>query len=150
MRIRAKFRCMKVSQTWENIHEVDFRPVYQKRGDNPYCNSEENQRFWDATPAGEASLTFAGPHEFKPGAYYYIDMVPNQDGYWGLSELKLYGSGSYNAGDVWFMSGWNHEPGQMRHGQVKMTIRFPETIKLFGDPGGKWDVTFTFAENSDS
>lgn len=89
--IRAKFRCMSVSQSWENIHTAAFRPVYQKKNGQESHNFEENKLFWEATPAGEATLTYQGPHEFVPGAYYYIDMSPNPEGEWRLGQLQRRG-----------------------------------------------------------
>lgn len=146
--IRAKFRCMKTSHSWDGFHGAEFRPVYQKKNGQESHNFEENKLFWEATPAGDATLTYQGPHEFVPGAYYYIDMIPDEQGTWRLGEMKLWGSDSYNAGDIWLSSAWKYEPG-LRYGEVKMTIKFATTLKLFGAPGSKWDVLFHFAEASD-
>lgn len=137
MSVRAKFRCMSVTDTWDEVTVVTLRPVWRHGG-----NEEENKAFWVATPAGEAELAYVQgvprPIAFKPGDYYFIDWAEDGDGdAWKctvkqVSEIQV---------DVVFypVSG---------HGTIKMSILNPAAHFQFL-PGQIWKVTFTHAEVSD-
>ena len=140
--IRAKFRCMSVSRTWDGIENCEFRPVKRDSGQDP-----ENEIFWKYTPTGSATLIYKGESEFKPGAYYYIDMTTAEDGKWDVSSITRR---SGESGDVNLSSVWKPvTSGGFRHGSIEMGIDSSRVIDLFGTPGSKWDVEFSFAEASD-
>ena len=139
--IRAKFRCMSVTRKWDGHEIVEFKPVNRSGDQDP-----ENQKFWDATPSGEAQLTFKGPCGYEPGDYYYIDMGQSEDAKWFLHSVTRTID---NAGEVYFHRSWAEIQEGLEHGSVKMWINFPETLDLFGAPDSKWAVTFTHAEPND-
>ena len=86
MAVRAKFRCMSVTERFtqpEKPYQWDVRllPVMYRK-DGTYDPGAENKTFWDATPAGEISLTITNPaaaKAFRPGQAYYIDFVEAGD-----------------------------------------------------------------------
>ena len=70
--VRAKFRCMSVEEVegydGTNRWNVRFCPVSG--------TSEENERFWSATPDGLIELRVVNKDavdEFKVGGEYYVD-----------------------------------------------------------------------------
>lgn len=143
--IRAKFRCLGIEKTWDNLTKVRLAPVMASDG------HPENEKFWSATPTGEATLKYRGPAPFEPGDFYYIDMKPLDDSEnWTLDTMTLSASG---AGEVSFSryTSWDPKlPLEFMEGALKMYIEPSETLKLFGKPGAKWSVTFSFAEKSRS
>ena len=146
--VRAKFRCLSITQKWDGLWIVELGPVMQ-RGEN----SEENKSFWEASPSGECHLTFHAEHDLKIGAYYYIDMVPNDEGEWELHSVM---SSSHGSGEVYLSHYKNYDykkpmPVGLLRGNLKIGIDGEKTSALesFGRPGGKFDVTLTFAEASD-
>lgn len=83
--VRAKFRCMEISRYWNGkCTIVRFLPVMAKcdRFPDDKDVSEENARFWESTPSGEAKLTLntLDPAEYVVGRCYYVDMEPDPDG----------------------------------------------------------------------
>ena len=141
--IRAKFRCLGIEKTWDDITKVHLAPVMASDG------HPENSRFWSATPTGEADLKYRGEAPFEPGDFYYIDMAPfDEKDYWTLNQVTLCAGG---AGEVSFTryGTWDPKlPLGLIDASLKMYIEPPETLKLFGEPGSKWQVTFSFAEKS--
>ena len=136
--IRAKFRCMRVSHEWDGKQCAEFRPITRGRGKDP-----DNDKFWDASPSGEASLTFKGECGFKPGDYYHIDMGPSEDGQWELWSVTRRASGD---GEVKYGLPWKEETVGPFQGRLDIGITYPETLALFGDPGKKWAIEFGFAD----
>lgn len=70
MTVRAKFRCNEVKLS-EHGAEVTLRPVVG--------NSDENARFYKATPGGQIQLSTINEQaaaQFKPGRDYYVDFTP--------------------------------------------------------------------------
>ena len=71
MQIRAKFKVDEVAQTTYGS-KLRASPVYSS-------GSEENKKFWEATPTGSLDVTcvkaevLAG---FKPGDEFYLDITP--------------------------------------------------------------------------
>lgn len=68
--VRAKFVCRSVTDYGAQA-DVEFYAVYD--------GSEENKRFWQATPAGNIKLSIvnkAAADQFQPGKQYYIDLTP--------------------------------------------------------------------------
>ena len=71
--IRAKFLCISVTKSkhWDNtgrfLHTAKFQPVQS--------GSEENKKFFEATPSGHLEIgTFVENH-FEPGQAYYLDFI---------------------------------------------------------------------------
>jgi len=70
--VRCKFICMAIVQFrayyGKLLYKCKFNPVTS--------GSDENKRFYDATPSG--SLEFATIREmpFTIGAEYYVDLIP--------------------------------------------------------------------------
>lgn len=140
--IRAKFRCMSVTKTWDHKTEVKLLPVNRSSSKDP-----ENQKFWDATPGGKAELYFEGHRdEWVPGDYYYIDHEAAPEGLWHLGTVSQYPDGG---SEVKLAKHWSNEH-ELRNGTLDMWIQYPETTALFGKPGSRWDVTFTHAEVTDN
>lgn len=72
MTVRAKFKCIEVTkrQSWSDtklLYAAKFSPVTQ--------GSEENKRFYDATPSGHIELATYKEDLFQVGAEYYIDFT---------------------------------------------------------------------------
>ncbi len=80
--VRAKFRCMSITQEIENW-TVRLLPVIAKTEYYP-GGSEENKKFWSATPTGEMKLLFRAQDiagfggnditRFVVGDRYYLDL----------------------------------------------------------------------------
>lgn len=138
--IRAKFRCMSITRKWDDSEIVEFLPVNRGKDKDP-----ENQAFWDATPSGKATLTFNGSCGINPGAYYYVDMAPSEEGLWLLQYVTHY----HDCGEVSLGRAWTSVKYGLVTANLTMTISFMETVKRFGEPNSKWDVTFTHAEPND-
>lgn len=76
-KVRAKFRVDTVRpDTYGTTHTVKLSSVYSS---DP---NSENKLFWDATPAGEISLSLVGNNVqgntiqyFKEGVEYYVDFI---------------------------------------------------------------------------
>lgn len=78
--IRAKFRIMTASRHWDGSTSLNLLPV-NANGDD--VDAEENKLFWDATPAGEMSISFAPDDEpdwMSAGGYVFLDLEENVDG----------------------------------------------------------------------
>lgn len=71
--IRCKFYCEKVSKRvgWNGqpfVYEAEFAVVM---GD-----SEENKKFFAATPCGRLTIGTLSIDTFEPGQHYYLDLTP--------------------------------------------------------------------------
>ena len=75
--VRAKFTVNSITRTkhWNankgEMQTIDLTPVTS--------GSEENQRFYEATPAGSIKLSVVNAEvaqEFKFGEEYYVDFTP--------------------------------------------------------------------------
>lgn len=142
--IRAKFRCMRVSHEWNGHRLVELRPIARGRGKDP-----ENERFWDATPSGECHLHYPKWEEdtlFKPGDYYYLNMIPTEDGTWSLHTWTVNDGGH---GNVTLSLSGNAKNDSPYYGTVMMGLSGRETLALFGEPGSTWRVEFVWAEKSE-
>lgn len=141
--VRAKFRCMHVTESWDGKRVYEFLAV-KRDGDR----DSENSRFWDATPAGEAKLIFntaAGAREFDVGAYYYLDMAADDDGgAWTLERKTVHEAQV----DVHLATKPMSVAG-LRWGTVDMAILNPDAFADFDAPGRRWRVDFVLAEASD-
>jgi hypothetical protein len=142
---------MAVTQEWNGDRKVLFRPVLQQ-GPNP-----ENKEFWEATPSGEAVLNFRGPSfddrkkEYQPGDYYYIDLMPSEDGGWLLATRTEH-SGSNGSVELCTRGG-KHTAGYneagFSYGSLQMGIDNMAAFVCFDKAGAIWDVQFKWAEKSD-
>jgi len=139
--IQAKFRCMSVAKKWDGTETVEFRPVNRGKNKDP-----ENQKFWDATPSGEASLTFRGPGGFEPGDYYFINTTLGESGLWLLHYVTRHADGG---GEVYLGREWTQTGSGLVSGYLKMGVNYREVVDAFGEANTKWDVEFVHAEKSD-
>ncbi|PZV19180.1 MAG: hypothetical protein DCF22_00500 [Leptolyngbya sp.] len=76
MSIRAKFQCeSKEHDTIDPSHgNVTLRAVY--------AGSEENEKFFNLTPAASISLATLNPEafaQFEPGKQYYVDFTQAEE-----------------------------------------------------------------------
>jgi hypothetical protein len=76
--VRAKFYCHAVEklENWNKsegqppfLYTAKMRPVMSSGG------SEENKRFWSATPSGELTMMSILVDAFEPGKHYYLDFT---------------------------------------------------------------------------
>lgn len=76
--VRAKFRCMEVTRTWDPHERIKLMAVHS----NGPKVSEENKSFWKATPTGALEFTITQPDafgRFVPGGFYFLDFLPVED-----------------------------------------------------------------------
>lgn len=73
---RAKFVCQSVSKSkhWNGSSENKF--LYTAKLNPVTGNSDENKKFWEATPSGQIELTSILTDAFEPGKEYYVDFTP--------------------------------------------------------------------------
>lgn len=74
MTTRAKFKCDSVTKTkhW-NAAEQEFN--YSARFTVVYGDSEENKKFFIATPSGTIEISTIVSDNFEPGKEYYVDFT---------------------------------------------------------------------------
>lgn len=149
----AKFRCLSITQKYDGVFLAELKPVMQKGS-----NSKENAEFWSCSPNGDSQLCFYKKCPLDIGAYYYINMVHEDDAEgaddWKLSYLTRNESGGAEVYLCWYKS-YDYRDGKpegMLQGSVKiyMDPKAKGAIEAFRDPGTKWKVTFDFAEPSDN
>lgn len=128
--VRLKLRCMTVSHDWQGASTATFRPVHK---DTP-----ENRIFWEATPAGEATLCYKGELPYKPGAFYFVDMKESDEGDWKLRSVARHDS---NQMDATFSFPWRTGEG-MFMGDMEFRIDNPAAHHHFERVGSCWEVEF--------
>ena len=149
--IRAKFRCLTVTQSWDGTTVVKLGPVKRKDKDH------ENSFFWRYTPSGEAEITYGRGHAvpFVVGAYYYIDMKKDDEGGWRISSIE---QSDYNAnvqlssqGFVVDAAGNTTKELGFRWAHLKLGLSREATgaTEALHPYGSRWAVEFTHAEPSD-
>lgn len=74
MIVKAKFFCSSVSKTVSNSRGPIFQYTYKFHA--VYNNSEENKKYWEATPSGVIELTGMRDDLFEPGKEYYLEFTP--------------------------------------------------------------------------
>jgi len=130
---------MEVSQLWSGHGtQVRMLPVTAKcdRFPDEQDASEENARFWDATPAGEAKQFFHAsdgdwPCPYAVGQCVYFDMEPG-DGDWKLEQRTQ----TESQMNVSLVAGWHH--------RISMSISNQDAWSDFGGKvGAPWSVTIT-------
>lgn len=155
--VRAKFRVLKITQDYNGTWTADMRPIQRGRGKDP-----ENDLFWDATPSGEAALQFAEKPDLKVGDYYYMDLIPDDDGDVLLASLEFHRGGQIS---VWFTRSHNvphpvwpeNDRRLWMYDTLKMGVGGGDRFDLrdnmkahFGLPDdGQWRLEVTWAEASD-
>ena len=145
--IRAKFRCLNVTINYENRYSYDLQPVI------PNGPDEEDKSFWEATPSGSAEMNFlladGDEKPFELGAYYYTDMVPDDDGDWVVHTRSEHATGRRGAnGEVVLTlanTGDFREPGP-KYSKVEMGIDNPGAMEQFKDVESRWNMVFTRAD----
>ena len=74
MTVRAKFNCVSVRKYkhWDNQNGFLFEAEF-----NAVCNdaSEENKKFWDASPSGNLKISTYKEDMFEVGKAYYLDFT---------------------------------------------------------------------------
>ena len=81
MKVRAKFKLSTIERSIQNTHDGEnwiLREV-QTLGFHPvFDGSEENKKFWEATPNGKITLICVNEEAWKLfnlGEEYYIDFI---------------------------------------------------------------------------
>ncbi len=162
--IRAKFRCMSISNVLNNEVVIKLLPVIPKKG---LPNFEENKQFWEYSPSGECIIGYRGmpmiqgENDIKPafevGSFYFIDMekqpdlTENPPGYWSL-ERREENLGSTTV--VNFRLGWvkAEDPSQFRHGflSIGLSDKAVAARDAFGAPACGWSIGFHFAHGAEA
>ncbi len=151
MPVQVKFRCLSYTHRLLNggptvDTSVDLKPVIAKNKDWP-GGSEENLKFWTATPSGEANVVYrAKPSDtpFEVGAYYYatLDVAGDGDGRsWKLWKVEQT-EGQLN---VHLGLAWDHQDTVISSASMSLGIqnRLAWAPFLKAGPGSKWAVTFS-------
>lgn len=147
--VRAKFRCLSITYRLDHT-SVELKPVIPK-GDGWPGGSEENRQFWQASPTGEASVTYRHTSPpFKVGEYYYIDLqevpedAPGRP--WKLWEVSSMESRlTVRLGLDWLSD------GEMTAGSLSLGIENKGAWPPFiGKVGTRWSVEITPAKPPES
>lgn len=72
---RAKFECVSVTKASGRGYAGSHEFVYDAHFRVVYGNSEENAKFFAATPTGEISIRTLRDDQFKPGRFYFVDFT---------------------------------------------------------------------------
>lgn len=145
MIITAKFRCMSRKDTWDGSRITEFYPVIPRRvcGRIEEDGSEENERFWKASPSGELSMHHHGVPPFEAGAYYYVHMerIAEPDPGERLWELSSFEKSVSSLGVV-FSLPWSRDH-EMRDASMKLQIDNADAWPAFyGREGTRWRFVF--------
>jgi len=138
MSVRAKFRCISVTHTWDEVTTFCFRPVFAHNGEGA---SEENKRFWKATPNGSLELVFAEPPvpSYRPGSYYYLDLREVEtERPWTVYSVERIHEGQTN---VCLHPAW-HTHGSPRTGTLRLGLDVVSAYDWF-TPGARWSLELT-------
>lgn len=157
MTVRAKFRCMSVTRTYEKITDASFRPAMPQKGADGTPEHEENKAFFKWTPGGEMTLGFyegEASLALEPGAYYYIDMDPLAADAKVTRPWRLQTRTEHLASaqlDVELCADWStisdSGPEKLRNANLKMSINNPDAFPLFltAARDARWSVAITKA-----
>jgi hypothetical protein len=73
MAVRCKFRCESVEKTLDWRDRAKF--LYTAKFVAVMDGSEENKKFWAATPGGSLSVSCVTESSFVPGKEYFLDLI---------------------------------------------------------------------------
>lgn len=78
MATRCKFTCQSVTkrQHWNQEKRDEKRFLYKAEFTAVYGGSEENAKFFEATPSGNLEIGTYKEDLFEPGVDYFIDITP--------------------------------------------------------------------------
>lgn len=115
--IRCKLRCLEVKDRLDCVR-VELKPVIAKSPSYP-GGSEENAKFWAATPSGEVELWFAPGSCLVTaiGGYVYAELVEDPAGDWEFSALIVRSTSRAPE----FVMSYKHER-PLRSGSIKLDI----------------------------
>jgi len=72
--VRCKFMCNSVTKS---VHWNDkSRNLYSAKFTVVYGDSEENKKFFEASPSGSFEIGTYKEDHFEPGKQYYLDITP--------------------------------------------------------------------------
>lgn len=74
-KVRCKFICQDVRKAFSRGNDGEKRFVHTARFTPVYSGSEENKRFFSATPSGQLEIGTYLPDCFEPGREYYLDIT---------------------------------------------------------------------------
>ncbi len=74
---RAKFICTEVSRS--KLWDGSKRDLYSAKLQAVTSGSEDNQKFFAATPSGSIILSSFLVDAFEPGQEYYVDFTPAEE-----------------------------------------------------------------------
>lgn len=136
--IRAKFRCLSIHQELLQGTTIRLLPVNPKGPDGQ--GSEENRRFWSATPSGELYVRYRSEEApLTLGGYYYLDMTeaPKSETTWSLWELTQ----QEESLGVKMSLRWTHTSREPVSADLTMDIRNTDAWGDFqGKVGTHWNV----------
>ena len=137
--VRAKFRVLEIRSTL-TTKIFELKPVIAKNKDWPQ-GSEENARFWKASPSGTLTLRYraASDPPFDLGLYFLVDMKPDPGGGWILNSIQEI-PGSLT---VVLEKRWSHDQ-PLQHAKLELQIENEEAWSEFqGRVGESWSVVLT-------
>lgn len=75
MNVRAKFYCSSVTKKvhWERNSDGSTKYVFDAQFHPVTGTTDENKKFYAATPSGQLNLVSILPDAFEPGKEYYLD-----------------------------------------------------------------------------
>ena len=73
--IRSKFTCQKIVKFRHWNRESDGQFLYEAEFTAVVDGSEENKRYFEATPSGTLKLATLKDDLFEPGKTYYLDIT---------------------------------------------------------------------------
>lgn len=160
-RVRAKLRCLEISRRWNQTTEVRLAPVtaknrWTRENDD---HSEENARFWSASPTGEMKVMFDPGAEvpYEAGRCYYIDLErvteaydddrqqPGRGDLFALDELGLTKSRvSVSFRSDWYSDAASKRPDGLYHAHISMGVDNEAAWPAFREhPCSLWRVVIT-------
>ena len=74
MSTRAKFTCVSVTKS-KHWNQAEHEFNYAAKFNVVMGNSEENKKFFAATPSGTIEISTIVSDEFEPGKDYFIDFT---------------------------------------------------------------------------
>lgn len=75
MTTRAKFKCHSVTKASGEGYSGSPEWIYSADLQAVYGNSDENKKFFAATPSGQIKLSTLREDTFTPGKCYYVDFT---------------------------------------------------------------------------